>query len=290
MNFFEQNILIELHKSLPLIFRNLIFVVVYLIGGIIFIKFLKKFIDKISDSILKKHEMGSADFEARVKTINLILKRVSEIVVFLIVVLTALGQMGVAIGPLLTGLGIVGIAVGFGAQYLIKDLIAGFFLILEDQIRVGEYVKIDDAEGVVESVSLRTTKLRALGGQVFIIQNGTINVITNMSRDFIRAIVEVDLPYSLSPDKAFEVLKEAVKEAEMNEEIKKSIVDEVEIQGIIAFGNSSVKYRIIAKMKPQIGRLKAESTIRKAVLITLNRHNIEIPFPQMDVHIDNKAN
>ncbi len=289
MNFFVEEILSELHKSFPLILKNLLFVVLYFICGYIFIKLWKKFLDRVTKSLLEKEKNVSVDFEARLKTINIILKTVSEVVIFLVVVLTSLGQMGVSIGPLLTGLGIVGVAVGFGAQYLIKDLIAGFFIILEDQIRVGEFVKIDNSQGVVESISLRTTKLRAFGGEIFIIPNGTINIITNMSRDFVRAIVEIDLPYSLSPDKAYEVLEEAVNEAQKVEDIKNNLLDKAEIQGIIAFENSAVKYRIIAKMKPQIGRLKAELAIRKAVLTTLNRHNIEIPYPQMDVHIDNKV-
>lgn len=290
MNFFADDILFELHKSIPLIFKNLFFVVLYLIGGYIFIKFFKKFIDRISKSLLEKEEVVSPDFEARVKTISVILKKVSEIVVFIIVVLTALSQMGVAIGPLLTGLGIVGVAVGFGAQYLIKDLIAGFFIILEDQMRVGEFVKIDSCEGTVEMITLRTTKLRSFGGQVFIIPNGEIHIITNMSRDFIRAIVEVELPYNLPTEKAFSVLQEAVSEVKKDEDFRSTLLEEVEIQGITSFGASALKYRILAKMSPKTTRIATESKIRNSVISVLNKHNIQIPYPQMDLHIDNKTN
>ncbi|MCX7829880.1 MAG: mechanosensitive ion channel family protein [Acidobacteria bacterium] len=289
MNFFEEDILAELHRSAPHIIKNLVFVILYFIGGYIFIKLFKKFIDRISKSIIEKQEAPSPDFEARVKTISVILKRVSEFAVFIIVVLTALSQMGVAIGPLLAGLGIVGVAVGFGAQYLIKDLIAGFFIILEDQIRVGEFVKIDSSEGIVETITLRTTKLRSLGGQIFIIPNGQINIITNMSRDFIRAVVEIDLPYEVSPEIAFDVLKEAADEVQKDENFKKHLLEEIEIQGITAFGSSSLKYRILAKMSPKMGRIDAESKIRNCVIKTLRKRNISIPYQQIDVHIENKG-
>ena len=288
MNIFENDIMLELQKSIPLVLKNLIFSALYLVGGYILIKILKKFIDRITSSLLEKQEVHSHDFEARVKTISVILKKVSEIVVFLIVVLTALSQMGVAIGPLLTGLGIVGVAVGFGAQYLIKDLISGFFIILEDQIRVGEFVKIDSLEGVVETVTLRTTKIRGLGGQVFIIPNGEIHIITNLSRDFLRAIVEVELPYELPLENAFSLLKEAVGEVKKDNDFKNNLLEEVEIQGINSFGSSAVKYRILAKMKPLSGRIAMETKIRNSVFETLRKHNVSIPYQQMDVHIDNK--
>lgn len=288
MNFFENGILLELHKSIPLFTKNLVFSAIYLVGGYILIKILKKFIDRITLSLLEKKEIHTRDFEARVKTISVILKKVSEIIIFLIVLLTAFSQMGVAIGPLLTGLGIVGVAVGFGAQYLIKDLISGFFIILEDQIRVGEFVKIDSLEGVVETITLRTTKLRGLGGQVHIIPNGEIQIITNFSRDFIRAVVEVDFPYDVSFETAFSLLKEAVIDLKNDEEFKNNLLEEVEIQGITAFGNSALKYRILAKMKPHMKRITAEAKIRNVVFKTLTKHNVSIPYPQMDVHIDNK--
>lgn len=291
MNFFADDILLfELHKSIPLILKNLVFVVLYLIGGYIFIKFFKKFIDRILKSLLEKEEVVSSDFEARVKTISVILKKVSEIVVFIIVVLIALSQMGVAIGPLLAGLGIVGVAVGFGAQYLIKDLIAGFFIILEDQMRVGEFVKIDNSEGVVEMITLRTTKLRSFGGQIFIIPNGEIHIITNMSRDFIRAIVDVDLPYNLPPEEAFSLLREACEETKKDEDFKMALLEDIGILGITSFGDSALKYRILAKMSPKTSRIFAESKIRSSVISVLNKHEIQIPYPQMDIHIDNKTN
>lgn len=288
MNFFINDLLVELNKILPSAIKNLVLSALYLIGGYILIKILKKFIDRVTSSILTKENLKSKDFEARIKTISLILKKVVEVIVFLIVILTVLSQIGVAISPLLTGLGIVGVAVGFGAQYLIRDLISGFFLILEDQIRVGEFVKIDNLEGIVETINLRTTKLRALGGQVIIIPNGEIHIITNNSRDFIRAVVEVELPYDLDLEKAFALLEEAVSELKKEEDFKANLLEEVQIQGITSFGSSAVKYRILAKMTPQSQRIAMESKIRNEVFSVVRKHNLSIPFPKMDIHLYKK--
>lgn len=279
-------ILDVLKKSFPQILKHIILVSLYIIVGYLLVLISKKLIYRITKGIIDKKKEPSRDFEARIKTLAYILDRIVETIFFVIIMLTILGQLGVAIGPLLTGLGIVGVAVGFGAQYLIKDLIAGFFMILEDQIRVGDFVKIDSIEGIVEAINLRTTKIRGLNGQLLIIPNGSINIIANFSRDFLRAVVDVDLPYSVLPEKAFEVLKEAVSEVLQDESIREKIISEPQILGITSFQESSLKYRIIMELKLDYGsRIKIESKIRNSVLKTCKKYDISIPYPQREIRI-----
>jgi len=158
-------------------------------------------------------------------------------------------------------------------------------VIFEDRMRVGDFVKIDSYEGTVENISLRTTVLRNLGGQIFIIPNGEIKVIENFSRGFIRCIVDIDLPYSLSIENAHNILKEAKEELMQNQTFKENLLDDVEIKGIMAFSPSSLKFRILAKMTPDMGRVEAETVIRNTVFSTLKKNGVEVPYPQMDIHL-----
>lgn len=281
----DSNLIAELDKNFPHFLRSVLLSAVYLVVGYFLNLFLKQAIKRISKKVLETDHKDQRELKARIDTITAILGKSSTILIVILVIMMVLSEMGIAIGPLLAGLGIFGVAFGFGAQYLIKDLISGFFIIFEDRMRVGDFVKIDSYEGTVENISLRTTVLRNLGGQIFIIPNGEIKVIENFSRGFVRCIVDVDLPYSLSVENAHNILKEAKDELIKNQTFKENLLEELEINGIMDFSPSSFKFRILAKMTPEMGRVEAETIIRNAVFSTLKKNGVEVPHPQMDIHL-----
>jgi small conductance mechanosensitive channel len=281
----DSNLVAELDKSFPHFLRSVLLSSVYLVVGYFLNLFLKQAIKRISKKVLESDHKDQRELKARIDTITAILGKSSTIMIVILIIMMVLSEMGIAIGPLLAGLGIFGVAFGFGAQYLIKDLISGFFIIFEDRMRVGDFLKIDSYEGTVENISLRTTVLRNLGGQIFIIPNGEIKVIENFSRGFIRCIVDIDLPYSLSVENARNFLKEAKEALMQNQTFKENLLDDVEIKGILDFSPSSFKFRILAKMTPDMGRVEAETIIRNTVFSTLKKNGVEVPHPQMDIHL-----
>lgn len=285
----ELNIFDEISKNSPSFLKSVLFSISYIILGHILNLIVRHLINKVSEKIYERGDKGSKDLTARVDTVKLILRKSCSIVITIVVILMILSEMGVAVGPLLAGIGVLGVALGFGAQYLVKDLISGFFIILEDRMRVGDVVKIDSFEGSVENINLRTTILRNVGGQIYIIPNGEIKVIENFSRDFIRLLVEVDLPYSLDLNSAYILLSKIKENLLEDDEFKKNLLEDIEIQGIVDFGKSALKYRIVAKLKSEIGRLKAGMKIRNSIFTILKANNIEIPFEQLDVKIKNKT-
>jgi moderate conductance mechanosensitive channel len=284
----SSDFLVRMEELFPHFLRRVVTAAVYIVFAYFLTQVWRTIVNRGSKTVLETEAGDILDLKSRVKTISVILKRTGYVVIFFTAFLMVLSEMGVAIGPLLTGLGIVGVAVGFGAQYLVKDLISGFFIVSEDQYRVGELISIDSFEGTVEGITLRTTKIRAFGGQLFIIPNGEIRAITNFSRDYIRAVVDVDLPFKLDVEKALSALNTAAENLATDEEFSKELLEKIEVQGVILFGQSALRYRVTAKAKPRKGRLATENRMRNEILAVLKERGIEIPFQQLEVHVENK--
>src|SRR5215470_15038841 len=170
---------------------------------------------RLSDSALKrlrllipaKDAFGVTRAEQRAETLQHIVRSVVKFALIIFVGLTISGELGFNIGPLLASVGIAGVAIGFGAQSLVKDVIAGFFILLEDQYGVGDVIKIGEHSGAVEHMSLRATVLRNLEGQVHVIPNGTIQSVTVMTKEWARAVIDVTVGYREDLDKVFRVLE-----------------------------------------------------------------------------------
>ena len=150
----------------------------------------------------------SGEREGRAQTLAKVARQALTVFVWGIAGMIVLGELGVSIGPILTGAGVAGLAVGFGAQALVKDVISGFFILLENQFRLNDFVSTAGVSGFVESMSLRTTILRDNEGRVHVIPNGSVGVVTNFTRDFSRAVVDVGVPYTEDLDRCLAVLKE----------------------------------------------------------------------------------
>jgi small conductance mechanosensitive channel len=182
------------------------------------------------------------------------------------------------ITPLLTGAGIAGLALGFGAQSLVKDFLSGFFILIENQFRVGDVIKIGEFSGVVERISLRTVVLRDLEGNVHVIPNGEVKAVTNMSYEWSRAVVDIAVSYREDIDRVMNVLNEVGKTMIDDELFKKIIWEKPFVTGINDLSDGQVKLQMLVKTAPlmqwEVGR-----ELRKRIKSAFDREGIEIPFP-----------
>lgn len=234
----------------------------------------------------KRFEAGaSSEKEKRIKTLGGIISTAFRAAVYTVAAIMIIAECGIAIGPLLAGAGIAGLAIGFGAQSLVKDVISGFFMILEDQIRVGDVVTIAGVAGIVESVNLRTTRLRDLEGRVHIVPNGLVDVATNFTREWSRALVEIGVAYKEDVDRVIEVLKEVGEELRNDPGFKDLILEPMTVLGLDSFGDSSVNIRVFFKTLP-IRQWDVAREFRKRVKSAFDKRGITIPFPHRTVYME----
>ena len=231
------------------------------------------------------HE-GSRDVQEQLKrarTLSRLVQNALTAFAILIATLMILRELDVDVMPILTGAGIVGLAVGFGAQTLVKDLISGFFLILENHVRVGDVARINGTGGLVEAINLRTVVLRDLEGIVHIFPNGSIETLANLTKDFSYAVIDVGVAYKEDPDKVIAVLGEIGAELAADPHHRLNVLEPLEILGVDAFEASQVTIKIRVKTLPlkqwEVGR-----ELRRRIKKTFDARGIEIPFPHLSVY------
>jgi len=217
---------------------------------------------------------------ARADTVTALLKSVSRYVIYFVGFVWVLDIVGIPAGSVIAAAGIGGLAIGFGAQNLVRDVISGFFMLLEGQCEVGEFVTIDGLTGVIDEVGLRSTRIQAFSGDLMFIANGQIKVVTNHSRSDMRSLVEVSIAYHEDHNRAIAVATEAL---ETLKEQVDYIVDGPKVMGIVDLADSGVVLRIWAKTT-NMNQWGFEREMRRAVKEAFDREGIEIPFPQRVVH------
>lgn len=215
--------------------------------------------------------------ERREATLSKLLENVLTYVIYFISLMTILSTLEIDVKGLIAGAGIVGLAVGFGAQNLVRDIITGFFIIFEDQFSVGDYVRIGSAEGTVEEIGLRTTKIKSWTGELHIFPNGNITEVTNFSIHNSIAVVDVSIAYEENIEEAEKVMQELLLALPQKYE---DLVNPPELLGVQTLGASDVVIRIVAETVPMRHWYMARM-IRKEVKLCLDEHGIEIPFPRM---------
>ena len=222
--------------------------------------------------------------EARLTSISAVVGSTTSIVVWSVAIVVALGELGVNIAPMIAGLGIAGVALGFGAQSLVKDCIAGLFMLLEDQYGIGDVVDLDEATGVVEKISLRTTVLRGIDGTVWHVPNGEVQRVGNMSQLWSVALVDVDVAYDCDLAAARRVIIDRTTEVCAREDWADSVIEEPKLLGVEALGADGITIRITVKTVPgaQWGLQRA---LREELKAALDDAGIEIPFPQRTVWV-----
>jgi small-conductance mechanosensitive channel len=220
----------------------------------------------------------------RVDTLGQLLGVVATLLVVGVACLMALSLFNVDIRPILTGAGIAGLAVGFGAQNLVRDVIAGFFLILENQVRLGDVVSINGKSGLVEAIRLRTIALRGHDGTVHVIPNGVITELSNMTKDFSYAVLDVGIPYEENVDTVVDVLRSIAVELRTDPVHGPNILEPLDVLGVEAFGESSVLLRVRIKTLP-IQQWNVGREFRRRIKLAFEARGIEFPSRNLTVRL-----
>jgi len=220
----------------------------------------------------------------RVATLGAIVRYTVRITIIVIALIMILDEFGIQIGPILAAAGVVGVAVGFGAQHLVQDIISGFFILFEDQIREGDVIQTVGKSGLVEKVNLRMVILRDLYGNVHFIRNGSIDTVTNMTKGFSYAVLDVGVAYREKVDEVVDVIREIDSEMRAESELAQKILEPVEILGLNEFKDSSMIIRARIKTKP-IEQWSIGREFNRRLKSKFDERNIEIPFPHITLYL-----
>ncbi len=215
----------------------------------------------------------------RAESIGALLRSVISVVVWSIAILMIMGELGLDLGPLLAGAGIVGIAFGFGAQNMVRDFLSGIFMLVEDQYGVGDVINVGPATGTVESISLRTTRLRDVEGTVWYVPNGNIAHIGNKSQQWSRALLDIEVSYATDTDHAEAVILRVAEEMSKDPEWSAEILGAPEVWGVESLGADGVAIRLVVKTRP-LSQWKVARQLRARIKAAFGKEGIEIPFPQ----------
>lgn len=219
----------------------------------------------------------------RAQTLGRALRYLVAVAMFMVAGVLVLSELGVSVAPILGAAGVVGLAVGFGAQSLVKDYFTGFFLLLENQVRQGDVVEVGGRSGLVEEVTLRYVRLRDYDGHVHFVPNGQITVVSNLSRGFAHAVVDIGVAYREDLDRVMAVMREVAATLRDDPEFGPRILEPFELAGVERWGDSAVIVRGRFRVAPL-----AQWDVRREYLRRLKSafdlHRIEIPFPQLSIH------
>ena len=214
--------------------------------------------------------------DKRALTLGILLNNTVKYILYFIGILITLDEFGINTASIIATAGVGGIAIGFGAQSIVKDVITGFFILLEDQFSVGDYVQIGSNSGIVEELGLRVTKVKGFNGELHIIPNSSIQIVTNSNKGNMRAWVNVLVPFEEDIEKATKALEEACLYIQTNNE---SVVDGPSLLGITELEGSFIRFSIVAYCKADT-QWSVERDIRKIVVDKFNEENISIPYPR----------
>ena len=241
--------------------------------------FITKIVNKVIDkTILNRKSLSTIESTNRIITMTQTIKRIVKYVLLFFALVISLDMFGVNTASLIATLGIGGFALTFGAQSLVKDMITGFFILIENQYSVGDYVQIGSKEGIVEELGIRITKIRDFTGELHIIPNGSITEVTNKTRGQMRALVKVGVSYEDDLDHVFSVLNRIADDLKNDE----NIIEGPTVLGVTQLANSSVEISIVAKTVP-LQQWAVERNLRKRIKEEFEKEGIEIPYQKIVV-------
>lgn len=244
---------------------------------LLFLKIADIVIVKIKMHVLKK----AVTVEAK-KQLLTIFELIRNIVYFLLTtmfVLAFLGKIGIDVRPFLATAGVAGLAIGFASKRFIEDLIQGLIIISSGQVRIGDYVQIAGLEGTVEKIDMKMVTLRSSNGNVHFIRNGLIEIITNFTRDYSVALMDLGVSYDENPDRVMDVLKDIFYNQLMkNPEMEKRIISDIDVQGLTKFDDSAIIIRTVIRTRTK-EQWAVQREFNKLILQKFKEENIEIPYP-----------
>jgi small-conductance mechanosensitive channel len=220
----------------------------------------------------------------RATTLTGIIRTIALTFVWAVVIVETLDQVGVDIRPILAGAGIIGLAVGFGAQNLVRDLISGFFIILEDQVRLGDVAIINGTGGLIEAITFRTIALRDFSQVVHVFPNGTITTLSNMTKGWSAFVLDMGVAYKEDTDRVAEVMKQVGADLRRDPQFGEKILEPLELVGVDNFTDSGVVIRVRIKTKP-IEQWTVGREYRRRLKKAFDAEGIEIPFPHRSLYV-----
>lgn len=256
-------------------------IVLILIGAWIAIGLLQRAVRSLRVRIASRFDDREA--AKRAETLGRVIRYLIAVVVSLIAGMLVLGELGVSVAPILGAAGVVGLAVGFGAQSLVKDYFTGFFLLLENQIRQGDVVKLGEHAGGVEEVTLRYVQLRDYDGNVHYVPNGEITTVINMSRGFSQAVMDIGVAYREDVDEVMAVMRRVGQQLRQDENFGPRILDELEIAGVDQWADSAVVIRCRFRTQP-LEQWGVRREYMRRLKSAFDAEGIEIPYPHLTVY------
>lgn len=226
---------------------------------------------------------GGPDIVRRAETLGRAIRYLIAVVISAVAIMLVLAEVGVSLAPVLGAAGVVGLAIGFGAQSLVKDYFTGFFILFEDQVRTGDVVKVADIGGLVEDVTLRHLRLRDYDGNVHFIPNSLITTVTNMSRHYAQAVIDLGVAYREDVDKVMEVMREVGAQMRAEPALGSKILADLEIAGVEQLADSAVVIRCRFKVLP-LEQWTVRREYLRRIKAAFDAQGIEIPYPHLTLY------
>lgn len=268
--------------------RNLGRIAIILALALLAYRVLRFFTRRLQREVEEENLVRKRQREQRSQTVASLLNNVGAITISILAVLMVLGTF-VEIGPLLAGVGVLGLAVSFGAQSLVKDLISGMFMLIEGQFAVGDVVRVKETAGLVEKITLRTLVLRDLNGVVHIIPNGTVDTLSNLTKSWSRAVLEIGVAYKEDVDYVMAVMEDEARTLWHDPEWKALIPEAPSVPGVERFDDSAVTIRVMFKTLP-LKQWDVAREYRRRIKKRFDADDIEIPFPHRTVYWGEEQN
>ncbi|HEX8210959.1 MAG TPA: mechanosensitive ion channel family protein [Longimicrobium sp.] len=221
--------------------------------------------------------------EQRTRTLLSLLRSMGRVVIWVMTLFMVLGALGLQLGPLLAGAGVVGLAVSFGAQSLVKDVISGLFILMENQFGVGDVVRLEGVSGAVERMTLRVVVLRDVHGVVHVVPNGEIKKVSNLTRGWARVVLDVVVAYKEDPDRVMAVMLDEGRRLYEDPQWRPLLLEEVQVPGIESFGEHGVTIRLLAKTLP-LKQWDVARELRRRLKLRFDQEGIDVPFPSQTMY------
>lgn len=257
-----------------------------LVAGWIVVRAVRILLRRLAERLLQRGRVEGelpAESTKRADTLVRLLRQAVLIVLWVMIGLIVLREVGVEITPILASAGIAGLAVGFGAQNLVRDVISGFFLILENQVRIGDVAVVNGTGGLVEQINFRTIVLRDLEGVVHVFPNGSVNTLANRTYGWSAYVMDIGVAYKEDVDRVTDVMRKVADEMRTDEHFGPSIIEDIEIFGVDDFADSAVVIKARLKTRP-IKQWEVGRQYRRRLKQAFDREGIEIPFPHRSIY------
>lgn len=263
--------------------RPFLSIVIIIVVCLVLLRLLRSMVNQAIARVMERGDRSRRELTLRANTLANVIESLGRMIILIVAGMMILSKLGVNIAPLLASAGVVGIAIGLGAQTLIKDFIGGFFILFEDQYGVGDVIAVGTVSGLVEQLSLRRTGLRGSDGSFIIVPNGDIRTVTNMTKGWSRAVIDVAVPYDEDDDRVIAVLHQVVDAIEQDPVVGDAVIAPAEITGIESLTPSEVTIRLLVKTKP-MEQWRVQRELRHRIKRAFDEAGIGIPYPR-SVHL-----